>query len=369
MLNKKYIITLFFIILLFTLSCSSSNSYTYFRDSSSNTVKEEQNISQKKIPNNIYIKILIDKGNSFSISIGNNTINLNEKDINKIYYNPKNEYIYNNKRIGNMITVKKVSNSLSLCKMLNIEDYVAGVLSAEMGTAFKKEALKAQAIAARTYIYEKIYKNPNFIVTNSTLHQVYSSKNISYFKKISKSTENIILSYKNQPIQVFYHSSSGGIITTPYNVWKGSKLSYYSIKQDPFSKGIKDWELNIGKYFLRKKLQNKYPSISSSCYVTRLDIYKRKTDMRVETIIIFFSNNEKLTLSGYEFRQIIGTTKLKSTMFSIDKKGENFIFSGHGYGHGIGMSQYGANEMAKQDKTYKEILKFYYKDINFQKIK
>jgi len=359
------VFTLLFSNILIITSCTTYNYSSRSYEGKSTNIKEEKHENT-----NLYVNLLIDKGSSFKVFIDGSERILGKNDTGKIFSSANKEITYNNKEIGyNIKIIKSSSGELNLCSLIDIERYVAGVISAEMGIKFKYEALKAQAVAARTYIYQKMKNNPDFIVTNSVQHQVWSEKNIEYFLQFTSETSGEIMTYNGNPIEVFFHSNSGGITTTPDRVWNGKDLPYYTVKRDQYSLENCEWELSSGKYFLRKILQDGGVSIKdSSSYVTRIDLYKRPSDMRVEKIIIFLSSNERIEFSGYKFRQVFGTTKLKSTMFSVKKENDNFIFYGKGYGHGIGMSQYGADNMASQGVSYKNILNFYYKNIEFSMI-
>ena len=240
---------------------------------------------------------------------------------------------------------------------LSLEDYVIGVVAAEMPASFEIEALKAQGIAARTYLINNVSMNKT--IKTDTNFQVYIDKNEMknkwkdkydyYYNKIKEavlSTKGKILTYNNQPIKAFYYSMSNGYTESSINVFN-EYYDYLTIKESK-------WEQdNIQtKTINRSDFCN---LLSINCNNINISNIKLDESNRVETITI---NDKKF--SGIEVRQKLS---LRSTDFTIDINEDNINITTKGYGHGVGMSQYGANSMAKEGYKYDEIVKYYYQNI------
>ena len=266
-------------------------------------------------------------------------------------------------------------------EQVNIDEYLCNVVSAEMPADYEIEALKAQAIVARTYTIYKILnkKHENAdICDDSTCCQAWiskedrfarweESKRESNWQKICNcvnSTKGKIITYDNQPINAFFHSNSGGITEIPVNVWGGTGYPYLQSVETSGEDGYKQYasEVILTQEKLLNKLKEKYDDISidfSNNDDIRILEYTEST--RVKTVK--FGNHE---LSGVEARTLFG---LRSTNFEIIRENNNIKFSVKGYGHGVGMSQTGADSMAKQGSTADEIIKHFYtgveiKDVN-----
>ena len=270
---------------------------------------------------------------------------------------------------GNIITV--FDCELNACIDISEFEYLTGVVCAEMPAQFHTEALKAQAVAARTYFWQKgqCSKHPDaHICTDSSHCQAYKSceklKNQwgndyeKYYNKIAqavKDTGNEIIVYKGEPISAVFHSTSSGKTENSSDVWGGDK---------PYLKSVESTEDELS------------PKYSSSVTVS-LDEFKDKiksaqnnVDFGKELLSdIRFTEGgavEKIKIGGVDFKgvQIRTLFSLASANFDIDIIGDDVVFDVRGYGHGVGMSQYGANFMAEKGKGYKDILKKYYTDVD-----
>ena len=264
-----------------------------------------------------------------------------------------------------------------------IDEYLYGVVSAEMPAYYEIEALKAQAVAARTYTIYQILNNKRKhgeadICDDSTCCQAWITKEKrmerwseeereNYWKKIVSavnSTAGKIITYNKEVINAFFHSNSGGKTELASNVWIGGKdLPYLqSIEtsgEDAYSQYSS--EISISKTGLLSKLKKEYPDIQINFEESEnIKILDYTQSGRVKTVK--FGNTE---IAGTKVRSILG---LKSTNFSIKIEGNNVIFSVTGYGHGVGMSQTGADSMAKAGSNYEEILKHFYTGVEISTI-
>lgn len=258
-----------------------------------------------------------------------------------------------------MVTIKRSNGSIV---KLELEEYLVGVVAAEMPASFQLEALKAQAIAARTYALKAI--KDGITLTDTVSTQVYKDNNqlknmwgnsyTTYYNKVKKaitSTEGLAIYYKNSLINAYYHSTSNGYTEDATAVF-GSF---------PYLKSVESsGDLNVSSY--KKTITLTYEDISNKLGIpitslSSINITKNGSG-RVDTIII--DNN---TYNGVKFRTILG---LRSTDFDIQLNENNINITTRGYGHGVGMSQYGANGYAKQGWGYSKILKHYYSGVTIK---
>ena len=260
----------------------------------------------------------------------------------------------------NYANVKLLHSKTGEVQELNMDEYLYGVVSAEMPANYEIEALKAQAIVARTYTIYKVQnkKHENAdICDDSTCCQAWVSKenrlerweetkreeNWNKIQQCVNETKGKIITYNNQPINAFFHANSGGTTELPVNVWGGSGLPYLQVVQTAGEEGYTQYssEVDLTQEELINKLKTKYEDIQIDFNNDEdVKIIEHTDSNRVKTVK--FGNHE---LSGVETRTLLG---LKSTNFEIKKENNQIKFLVKGYGHGVGMSQTGANTMAKQ---------------------
>lgn len=243
---------------------------------------------------------------------------------------------------------------------LNIEDYVTGVVSAEIPASFNIEAIKAQAVAARTYAYKNISKTLSVTTsdqvykTNNQLKSMWGNSYTTYYNKIHNavlSTQGQYITCNGKYIDALYFSTSNGKTEDAKYVW-GNSVSYLKSVDSHWDIGISSYNATktIALSTLSSKLGRTINSNSS------IQIISRTTGDRVN--IIKFASKE---FTGVQIRTLLG---LRSADFDVKIVGSNAVFTTRGYGHGVGMSQYGANGMAKEGYTYKQILTHYYTGIS-----
>ncbi|MCA1320263.1 stage II sporulation protein D [Bacillus tianshenii] len=253
-----------------------------------------------------------------------------------------------------------------------LEEYVVGVVASEMPAEFEEEALKAQALAARTFILrhllagEKIGTPEGADVTDTVSHQVY--KGIEELKvqwdepgeyewKLAKVTAAVkatagqILTYNNEPITASFFSTSNGKTENSEEYWP-NEIPYLRSVESP-------WDIDTPKFLTHVSIsvadfQNKL-GVQLGSDGTVGKITARTTGNRVDTVEIAGKQ-----LTGREVREKL---KLRSSDFSWERKGDNIVITTKGYGHGVGMSQYGANGMALEGKKHSDIVAHYYKGV------
>lgn len=304
--------------------------------------------------------------------------NANELSQNNQSNNNVNTEKYDYQKYG---TIKLLHHNTGEVEELDIDSYLCNVVSAEMPADFQLEALKAQAIVARTYtifkIQNKKHENAD-ICDDSACCQAWISKEDRFarwdenqrdnnWKKIEQcvnETVGKIITYNNKPINAFFHSNSGGITELPVNVWGGgSDMPYLQVVEtsgeDEYSQYAS--EVTLSQEEILEKLKIKYSDIQIDFNNDEdIKILEYTDSNRVKTVK--FGNHE---ISGTEARSIFG---LKSTNFEIIKENENIKFSVKGYGHGVGMSQTGADSLAKQGKTCEDIIHHYYSNVEINEI-
>ncbi len=284
---------------------------------------------------------------------------------------------YNYKNYG---TIKLLHKKTGEVEQVNIDNYLCNVVSAEMPADYEIEAIKAQAVVARTYTIYKIknkkHENAD-ICDDSTCCQAWvdketrfsrweENKRESNWEKIQKcvqETQGQIITYQNQPINAFFHANSGGKTELPVNVWGGTGLPYLQVVETAGEEGYKQYEseVELTQDELIEKLKTKYSDISIDfSNQENLKILEYTDSGRVKTVK--FGNHE---ISGVETRTLLG---LKSTNFEISKENDKIKFTVKGYGHGVGMSQTGADAMAKQGKNYKEIINHFYSGVEIKEV-
>ena len=260
---------------------------------------------------------------------------------------------------------------------IGLDEYLLGVVSAEMPATFNQEALNAQAIVARTYTLYTISHNSQKhnnadICDDSKCCQAWISKSDRLAKwdksnrdenwnKIELAVKNTIgkvITYQGELIDAFFHANSGGITETPVNVWGGTNYPYLQSVQTSGEDAYSQFssEVDLTKEEFTEKIKQKHQNLtidyndSEAIKITEYD-----DSGRVKTIKI-----GNLHLSGVELRTIIG---LKSTNFTVEIENDNIKFKVIGYGHGVGMSQTGADAMAKTGSNFEDIIKHFYTGI------
>ncbi|MFD1777215.1 stage II sporulation protein D [Fredinandcohnia salidurans] len=252
-----------------------------------------------------------------------------------------------------------------------LEEYVAGVVSSEMSPSFEFEALKAQAIAARTYILRLMLSDTKpgvgkgADVSDTQFHQVFKTKSElqgqwgdryqTYISKIEdavKATEGQILTYNGQPIEAQYFSTGNGFTENSEHYWK---YPY------PYLKSVESpWDKESPKYIQQMKLNVKE-------FETKLGVTVNNSAPLVKVVSTTPGKRVGVVeISGKEFtgKYIRETLGLASADFTITKEGNRIVIQTKGNGHGVGMSQWGANGMAKEGYSYIEIINHYYPGVN-----
>ena len=270
-------------------------------------------------------------------------------------------------------TIKLLRSYTNEIEEVNLDNYIANVVSAEMPVDFHLEALKAQAIVARTYTIYKITTSKKHdkadICDKSTCCQAWISKEerfkrwdenkrISNWNKILQAvndTAGKIITYKGEPINAFFHANSGGKTQVPFYVWGGTGYPFLKVVETAGEEEYSQYssEAEFTKDEFKEKVKGEYKDFKINFEEENcIEIKERDESNRVITVKI-----GNLNLSGVETRTLLG---LRSANFTIEISKEKILFEVIGYGHGVGMSQTGADALAKQGKNYEEIIKHFY---------
>lgn len=262
---------------------------------------------------------------------------------------------------------------------ISVRDYLIGVVGAEMPASFHTEALKAQAVASHTYALNMKSgqkKSPNkslngadlstdpatsqSYMTKEELKELYGDHFDIYYQKISQAVDSVIdkvIVYQNEPIAAAFHSISGGLTEDPANVW-GKSLDYLKpvLSDGDFLAPNYETKVTLTSDEIKAKLSAKFSNIQWTADPGKWITIKTLTDSKsVKEAVVCGT-----TISGTDLRSTLG---LNSAYFTVSFADGKFTFDVKGKGHGVGMSQYGADYLARQGKSYEDILKYYYKDV------
>lgn len=291
-----------------------------------------------------------DTNNSFNVTITNSK----QENDNTLYSN--------NGVPDKVITLKRTNGEVL---QIGLEEYLIGVVAAEMPASFNSEALKAQAIVARTYtlkllesgrtitddVSTQVYKS------NSELQSMWKASYNTYYNKVKNAvsaTNGLCIKYNGSLIDAVYHSTSNGYTEDSVNVW-GNSVPYLKTVTSPWDTSVSSYLKNVTIGFDKISNVLGFDFNSSSS----IEIISRDESNRISRIK--FNDKE---YSGVEIRNLLG---LRSTDFDFNISDEGVNFTTRGYGHGVGMSQYGANEMSNAGYSYDRILNHYYTNVQIVK--
>ncbi len=257
---------------------------------------------------------------------------------------------------------------ISIINKLGMEEYLYGVVPAEISESCSAEALKAQAVAARTYAFSKMLSPANtyFDLGNNTNYQVYNGYSAIYpkCKSAVEATKGIVLTYNGQPINAYFCSSNGGYTEKVENVWGSTPLPYSDSVQDSYDPR-EVWTRTYTTADINSRLSSTVKATIGDFTGIDINSVTRYPSGRVSNITITGTNGS-MSFSKNNARMFLAVgninTDLKSSMYEVtyDSANDTYTFTGTGFGHGVGMSQVGAQNRALAGQKYNEILSFYY---------
>ena len=267
--------------------------------------------------------------------------------------------------------IRVFNTATNATSVYDLEDYVAGVVAGEVYNNWEDEALKVQAILARTFALKYIEENPDIykekgISTNIADAQNYDESTINTkIKDAVSATRGVVLMNNNKLINAYFHSNSGGKTTTPESAFgASSNMDFIKPTTSPENENNSknySWTHTFSKAEMLSALNKLGLSVAN---VSSVGLGKKDESGRCLNLII--GGKE---VGATALRSALGSTKMRSTLLSsATVSGDNITFSGIGYGHGVGVSQWGAQILAKEGKTYQEIFNYYFNNILLEKI-
>lgn len=261
--------------------------------------------------------------------------------------------------------------TINVVAHMPVDEYLKGVIPHEMPPLWPAETLKAQVVASRTYALWKAQsqKNEAYDVQATVMDQVFRLPASGQKKSASEdrvddaiaATHNQVLATSNNKmLKAYFHADCGGSTESAKSIWGTSYIDTSAAKDKSCQQRKEnEWSSQWGPDKLSHRLKSEF-YLPSSLELVDVIVRSRFASQRVESVDVLFSKGIFKRLRGEDVRRILGYDKIKSTLFDLRRVSGQWVFSGKGHGHGVGMCQWGARSMAKSGKTYKEILAHYY---------
>ncbi len=287
----------------------------------------------------------------------------------RLVFSASTAVIVNNKPYRGLAELSNSEKGVLVVNQLPLEDYLVGLINCEISSAWPIEAVKAQAVIARTYALNRKAARAKALyhMESTVIDQVYDGCLIedSRARRAVTETEGQVLSYGGAVIQAFYHSTCGGRTEAAENVW-GSPLPYLKGVECQYcltSLAASAWEQKLSMFEIEDRLRLAGHKLSG---LTEIKPGALNSRGRLKNVVLVASKGT-LSLTGDQFRKAIGYGIIKSTRFSIKSSPSEITFSGVGNGHGVGLCQWGAKQRALDGFGYVEILSYYYPGTDLKK--
>lgn len=388
---------LLILLLLLISACAPSKRFTEYKESATKDFTNEVRVLLNDSTSDIIFGTdsylisdnnklaIIKSGNKFSAEAIHNEIfiKLGSKNFNskEFYLQSVDDslIIVNGKKYRGRIKLLNVDGSVKLINQISLEDYIKGVMTKEMPVGKGKEnyeALKAFAIAARTYAINKIFSSKTYYdLLPDIRDQVYGGADAEHplSNMAVIETEGMILTFEDEPATVFYHSTCGGYTESAVNVFTKDDISY--LRTIPDGNGSYcsispnyNWKEIIPEETFLKRLVDAKLLKNSNCTLEKFNIKSRFQSGRINELEILLKCNDEIksiSIFGNQIRSVIknnsGNGLLKSNNFIIEITNDRKVMiTGKGSGHGVGMCQWGAIGQSRLGKNYKEILMHYF---------
>ena len=273
--------------------------------------------------------------------------------------------IKNNERRyrGAIDIIQDPKGTLTIVNRVDLEDYIKGVLYHEISHRWPMEVLKAQAVASRSYAMYQMKANAqrDFDVTSDIYSQVYGGKTGERYRTnlAVEYTHREILVYQGKILPAYFHATCGGYTEDVQELWKNVNMAPLRGERCGFCLVSPHywWQKNYRSKDIQDKLNAAGYKIG---LIKDISVVDRDRSGRIRLVQLTGRDGEKITLPGKDFRQIIGPNDIRSNNYRIEMKGYYFDLVGKGWGHGVGLCQWGAYGMALQRYTCREILSQYY---------
>ncbi|MCS7172239.1 MAG: SpoIID/LytB domain-containing protein [Armatimonadetes bacterium] len=263
-----------------------------------------------------------------------------------------------------VVELRRVGRTLVVVNEVDLESYLYGVLRLEVDPAWPPEALKAQAVAARTLALASLgrFRREGFDVRDTTEVQLYGGATFEDPRTNAAvdATRGVVLLHEGKPIHAVYHADSGGQTEASEHVW-GVAYPYLRSVEDPYVAGspYQRWTVVVPLAHLEDRLRAGGVPVQG---ITGIEILRTTESGRALALRIL-AGSEGVELVGTRLRSLLGPNVLLSTRFSVRVEGQNAIFEGSGWGHGVGLSQWGARGMALAGASFDRILRHYYRGV------
>jgi stage II sporulation protein D len=274
------------------------------------------------------------------------------------------------------LQIRLYENRLQIVNVLPIETYVLGVVEPELGSLqFNPESMKAQIVASRSYLLatRNRHRSEGFDFCDRPHCQVYGGTHAinQAFKQAMQETRGQFLAYAGKPIPAFFHDNCGGRTASMGDAWHIDNAPYLASVEDDYCKTAPrhHWTYRIDRRILRQALAEA-GWIQEFDALSALRVVSFNSSGRADQVCI--QTNQPRWVPADEFRQAlnrhIGSEVIPSTLFMVKKDQQEFLFVGRGWGHGVGLCQWGAIEMARAGKSYKQILRHFYPGTSFDRL-
>ncbi len=270
---------------------------------------------------------------------------------------------------GNLRFVKDGVLSFFAVNYVDLEDYIRGVLYHEISHLWPSEAIKAQAVLVRTFALSQMgtSKDKEFDLTNDIYSQMYGGRTSERFRlnNAVDETKNEVITFDAKIFPAYYHATCSGHTEDAKNLWDIDLLPLRGVacpycKDSPHYK----WDTYIGLDELRSKLRSSGFKVGK---IKAIEITRHSNSNRILELKII-SDSSNLKISGKAFREAVGPNVLRSNNFEVRLERDKAFFEGLGWGHGVGLCQWGAYFMGKEGFNYRQILEFYYPGSKLEKI-
>ena len=269
---------------------------------------------------------------------------------------------------GEIRILQQFNNKFSVIEEVDIESFISGVLGSEMPSTWNEEALRAQAVTARTYAMykKKIRRNEVYHLDMLDLAYRGMSSESPRLNKIVQDTKGVVMVYDWNIFPAYFHSTCGGHTEDANSVFGKDSIPPLSGVACNYCNNTKysRWSTDISKSEIERRLRESKVYVSNISTVKAIYPGAGKHGSRVKIV----SANGSKEMNANDFRLLVGPNYLYSTAFDSKNNGKSITFSGRGWGHGVGLCQYGAQAMSEKDFQWNAILKYYYPKIELVRV-
>jgi stage II sporulation protein D len=260
----------------------------------------------------------------------------------------------------------------NLIAAVRLKDYLQGVLAKEMPMSWPIEALKAQAVAARSYTLAVMREHPkrSFQLESSTLDQVYekfgsihagSEKMDKVIQAVSETSGMVLLTKSTKSVlKAYYHADCGGKTSSSYAAFGTHELKGGVVDSSCPANPSARWKLKISREELAQALKHYFRTPLDMLTIRDVQVKQSPLDQRVSEIYVQTQDGETQVIKAQQLRNLLGFQALRSTRFQVQQKGNEFVFNGVGFGHGVGLCQWGSKVLAQNGTKFSGILQHYY---------